>query len=69
MGACVGKMYGRRGRGGLVDESEMDIEWMWSGARMDEKAGRDERKSMMYVVGESLKTSPIKGVTEVVLPK
>ena len=36
---------------------------------MDEEAGRDERQSRMYGVGESLKTSPIKGVTEVVLPK
>ena len=39
------------------------------GARMDEEAGRYERKSRMYGVRESLKTSPIKGVKEVVLPK
>ena len=47
----------------------VDIEWMWSEARMDEEAGRNERKSRMHGVGESLKTSPIKGVTEVVFPK
>ena len=47
----------------------MDIEWMWSGTRMDEETERDERKSRMYGEGESLNTSPIKGVTEVVLPK
>ena len=47
----------------------MDFEWMWSGARMDEEAGRDERKSRMHGIGESLNTSPIKGVTEVDLPE
>ena len=36
---------------------------------MDEEAGKDERKSRIHGVGESLKTIPIKGVTKVVLPK
>ena len=36
---------------------------------MNEEAGRYERKSWRYGLGESLKTSSIKRVTEVVLPK
>ena len=35
-------------------------EWMWSGARMDEGAGRDERKSRMHGVGESFETVLLK---------
>ena len=52
-----------------MDESEMDFGWMWSGAGMDEDAGRGERKSRMHGVGESRKTNPIKGIIEVNLPR
>ena len=47
----------------------MDFEWLWLGARIDEDAGRGERKSRMHGLGESQKTSPIKGIIEVNLPR
>ena len=52
------KCTGDKGGGAVGGwESEMDFEWMWSGAGMDEDAGRGERKSRMHGEGESLKTS------------
>ena len=42
---------------------------MWSGVGINEDAGRGERKCRMHELGESLKTSPIKGIIKVNLPR